>query len=188
MPLPPGLVIPETGPATEWVRGEFHRKVSPSLAHSRLQANLSALLLAWGRDAGVVASEHDMDVTPAPGDTRRYLPDVHFTSFEKIRAAGQEGREIPEIAPQLGIEILSPHDDREYLDDKIAAYLAAGSDAVLIVDPRDRSIIVHRPAGVVTLRAGDAFADPAFPGLRLAVDDVFGIFDLGPPGWWQTLA
>jgi len=153
--------------------------MSPSREHARLQVKIGALLLQWGEDVGIVASEWDMDVTPQPGDTRRYLPDVGFTSFIALEKAGQTGVAIPEISPDLAIEILSAHDDKPFLADKIAAYLAAGSSAVLIVDPVQRSIDVHRVESVERLGAGAAFADPAFPHLRLEVSAIFGILDRG---------
>jgi Uma2 family endonuclease len=178
MPLPPNVVLPEGKPYHEWVRGKLYPKVSPSTAHGRLQVKIAALLLAWGEERGVVATELDMDVTPAPGDTRRYLPDVEFTSFEALTAAGQRKRQIPEISPELGIEILSPRDDRAYLADKVAAYLAAGSSVIIVVDPTLRTFAVHRANGSVeTLRRGDIFTDEVFPGLRLEITSIFAILD-----------
>jgi Uma2 family endonuclease len=146
--------------------------------HGRVQAKIGAVLMAWGEERGVIASEWDMDVTPRSGDTRRYLPDVMFSSFEAIAAAEQDGREIPEMAPELGIEILSPRDDRAYLADKVAAYLAAGSRVIIVVDPALRTFTIHRANGSVeTLRRGDIFTDEVFPGLRLEITSIFAILD-----------
>ncbi|GAC1541146.1 MAG: Uma2 family endonuclease [Candidatus Velthaea sp.] len=183
MPIPSTVVIPEGKPYYEWARGTLHQKMSPSLEHSRLQTKIGALLLAWGEELGVVATEWDMDVTPELGDTRRYLPDVGFTSFTALAAAGQLGAAIPEISPDLAIEILSPRDNTPYLADKIAAYLVAGSRAVIVVDPMQRCFCVHRARSLDRLAAGDAFTDDAFPGLRLDVGAIFGILDRGawPP-------
>jgi Uma2 family endonuclease len=177
MPLPPDVVIPDDKPYYEWARGTLYQKVSPSLEHARLQIKLGAVLLPWAEERGVLASEWDMDVTPAPGDTRRYLPDVGFTSFGALKAAGQLGVAIPEISPDLAIEILSPRDDRTYLADKIAAYLAAGSRVVIVADPATRTFAVHRQDGVEVLLANQRFSDPAFPGLSLDIGAVFGILD-----------
>jgi len=180
MPLPSNVIIPDDKPYYEWAHGTLRQKVSPSLEHSRIQMMLGALLMPWARDRGVLASEWDMDVTPASGDTRRYLPDVGFTSFAALKAAGQLDAAIPEISPDLGIEILSPHDDRKYLADKIAAYLSAGTRAVIVIDPATRTFGVHRSAGTEVLFEGQAFTDEAFPDLSLDVRDVFGILDRKP--------
>jgi|SRR5579872_363983 len=178
MPLPPNVFIPDAKPYFEWVRGKLHQKVSPSLGHGRLQAKIGAILLAWGEERGCVAVEHDLNVTPEPGDTRRYLPDVEFISYDALEAAGQLHEQIPEIAPELGIEILSPHDDQRYLADKVAAYLRAGSRVIIVVDPKVRSFTVHRGNGRIdVLRGDDVFTDDAFPGLRLELPAIFRVLD-----------
>lgn len=164
-------------PYYEWSRGILREKMSPKTDHSRVAFKIGALLLAWGENLGIVGGEIDTNVTPSPGDTRRYLPDVGFTSFASLTAAGQIGSQIPEIPPDLGVEILSPNQDRAYLADKVSAYLAAGSHVVIVADPTSRSFAVHRRAGVEILLPGDVFTDPTFAGLNLDVTAVFGILD-----------
>jgi Uma2 family endonuclease len=178
MPLPPDLVSAQTErPYFEWANGKRREKVSPTLDRARIQMRLGAMLDPWGRKRGVVASEVDTNVTPSPGDTRRYLPDVGFTSFTSLRAAGQLHTQIPEIAPDLAIEILSPRQDRTHLAEKVAAYLAAGSTVVIIVDPATCSIAVHRHDGVRTMFTGETFADPAFPGLSIDLTELFSAIE-----------
>jgi len=164
-------------PYYEWSRGILREKLSPKTDHSRVQFKIGALLVAWGENVGIVGGEIDTNVTPSPGDTRRYLPDVGFTSFASLAAVGQTGSRIPEIPPDLAVEILSPTQDRAYLAEKVSAYLAAGSRVVIVADPASRRFAVHRRTGVETLLAGDVFTDPAFAGLNLDVTAVFGILD-----------
>jgi Uma2 family endonuclease len=178
MSIPANLIEGQSErPYYEWSRGILRAKVSPKSDHSRVQFMLGALLVAWGKETGVVGGEIDTNVTPSPGDTRRYLPDMGYTSFASLAAAGQLDSQIPEIPPDLAIEVLSPYHDRVYLADKVAAYLAAGSSVVIVADPASRSFMVHRAAGVEKLATGDVFRDPAFEGLTLDVAQVFGILD-----------
>jgi Uma2 family endonuclease len=163
-------------PYREWVRGRFYPEVSPHRAHGRLQMKLGALLLAWGERRGVVASEVDTNVTPEADDTRRYLPDVGFWSFERLRATGQSDSEVPQIPPDLAVEILSPTDDRRYLAEKVTAYLNAGSTVVLVVDGDRRAIAAYEHAGEREL-AGDAFEHPGFPGFHLSFGELFSVLD-----------
>src|SRR5471032_2714959 len=178
MSMPANLIDGQSErPYYEWSHGILREKVSPKSDHSRVQFKLAALLLAWGEDLGVVGGEIDTNVTPSPGDTRRYLPDMGYTSFASLAAAGQIDSQIPEIPPDLAIEVLSPYHDRIYLAEKVAAYLAAGSHVVIVADPPSRSFMVHRASGVEKLVTGDVFRDPAFDGLTLDVAQVFGILD-----------
>lgn len=178
MSIPANLIDGQSErPYYEWSRGILREKMSPKSDHSRVQFMIGALLLSWGEDLGVVGGEIDTNVTPSPGDTRRYLPDVGYTSFASLAAAGQRGNQIPEIPPDLAIEILSPNQDRTYLAEKVAAYLAAGSRVVMVADPASRSFDVHRGGGVERLVSGDVFRDPAFAGLALDVAGVFSVLD-----------
>jgi Uma2 family endonuclease len=185
MPLPAGVVIDNDNgekPYHEWVRGVFYPKMSPSNEHGRISIMVGSMLVAWGKMRGIVATEVDLDVTPEQGDTRRYLPDVIYTSFESIERSGQAGRSIMEMGPELVVEVCSPADQSAYVADKIRSYLAAGSLVVLYLDWRSRTMQVHRPGGVESLGPGQTFSDPAFPGLALALDEIFGILDVGPKG------
>jgi Uma2 family endonuclease len=178
MSMPANLIDGQSErPYFEWSRGILRAKVSPKSDHSRVQFKLGALLLAWGEDSGVVGGEIDTNVTPSPGDTRRYLPDLGYTSFASLAAAGQLDSQIPEIPPDLAIEVLSPYHDPVYLAEKVAAYLAAGSHVVIVADPKSRSFMVHRVSGVEKLVWGDVFRDPAFDGLALDLAEIFGILD-----------
>src|SRR5471032_235770 len=145
MSIPANLIDGQSErPYYEWSRGILHEKVSPKSDRSRVQFKIGALLLAWGENLGVVGGEIDTNVTPSPGDTRRYLPDMGYTSFASLRAAGQIGCQIPDIPPDLAVDVLSPYHDRVYLPEKVAAYLAAGSQVVIVADPPSRTFMVHR--------------------------------------------
>ena len=73
----------------------------------------------------------------------------------------------------VAVEILSPDDRSGYVDHKIATYCAAGTSAVIVVDPHRETIAVHDDAGVRTLRAGDTLTHAALPGFALDVGALF---------------
>jgi Uma2 family endonuclease len=179
MPLPPGLVFPEGKPYHEWVRGRFYPKVSPGFAHGMVQAQIGYLLIAWSEGRGGVSTETDTDVSPTSEDTRRYLPDVGYWSYARLRAEGQLGHDILEIPPDLAIEVRSPREDPDYLADKVAAYLAAGSTVALVADPKTRTLTVHEAEmEPVVLRDREPFEHPAFEGLSLVPEAIFAVLDL----------
>jgi hypothetical protein len=76
-------------PHHEWVRGRYYPKVSPKWAHGLLQVRVAVLLSVWAEGRGALGSETDTNVTPKRGDTRRYLPDVGFWSFRRLREASE---------------------------------------------------------------------------------------------------
>jgi Uma2 family endonuclease len=83
--------------------------------------------------------------------------------------------------PTFAAEVRSENDYGPAAEADLAAkradYFAAGTLVVWDVDPRAATVTVYRaaaPASPVTYRRGDtAEAEPAVPGWRLAVDDLF---------------
>ena len=172
MYTPVGIELPEY---YEWVRGTAYPKVSPGKPHGRLQIELAVIVHAWGRKRGTIATENDMNIRVADDDIRRYLPDIQFTSYERLDAHGvADDVEIQDIAPDLVIEILSPQRNHAYFEEKIRAFLVAGTTVFLVVDPESEAFIVYRADSQNVLASGDRFADPVFPGL---VIDVAAVFD-----------
>ena len=171
MYTPVGIELPEY---YEWVRGTAYPKVSPGNSHGRLQIELGALMLAWGRARGIVAAETDMNIRVTDDDIRRYLPDIQFTSWERLDANGvSEHVEIQDLAPDIAVEIVSPSQSRAYFDEKVRAYLIAGATVVLVVDTGREEIVIHRMGSSRFIGRGERFEDADFPGLVIDVSELF---------------
>src|SRR5271154_5897745 len=129
------IVLPETKPASEWVRGRMLQKVSPTRIHGHLQGLLFAGLDAWGRvgQHGHVSLEWRFRVQPPGEAIRPLVPDVAYLSYTVIAADGDAER--PLTAPTVPFEVLSLDDQSADVAAKIATYLRSGSLAVVIVDP-----------------------------------------------------
>jgi Uma2 family endonuclease len=167
------IVLPETKPETEWVRGRALQKVSPKRDHSRLQGALSAAFRQWATGRGEAGPEWRFRIAP-PGEVRRPLvPDVAYISRERLRTLTGEDLQSPPLAPDVAVEILSPGDRRVDVDDKIVVYLRAGSSLVIVVDPKQRVVELHDPLGVAALRDNDAIEHPAIVGFYYPVADLF---------------
>ncbi len=118
------IILPETKPETEWVRGRPLQKVSPQRTHSLLQVALAMQIGRWAERRGEIGTEWRFRVAP-PGEVRRPLvPDVSYVSNERLRPLTDAEIEIPPLAPDVAVEILSPDDRRIDIDDKISVYLA----------------------------------------------------------------
>jgi Uma2 family endonuclease len=173
------IVVPATEPETEWVRGRALQKVSPTRSHSLLQVRLSAAIAAWAGTRGEVGSEWRFKVAPPGLPARPLVPDVAYVSVERLRGLSGDELEVPHLAPDVVVEILSPDDRRPDVDDKIATYLTSGSALVIVVDPKTRTVELHDPKQRAALRVGDAIAHDAVPGFTLSIDDLFSI--IAPP-------
>ncbi len=139
------IVLPETKPETEWVRGRALQKVSPTYTHAILQRFFDTRLGAWADEGrhGRVGPEWRFRVAPPGQIVRPLVPDVAFLSYAALPGdAAFDDVEVPLGAPTVAVEILSPDDRRRNVAHKIAVYLAAGTEAVIVVDPRRRT--VHR--------------------------------------------
>lgn len=169
------IVLPETEPETEWVRGRALQKVSPKRDHSRLQGALVMRLDRWATGRGEVGPEWRFRVAP-PGELRRPLvPDVAYVSNERLRPLSDEEIEVPPLAPDIAVEILSPNDRRIDVDDKIDVYLRAGSSLVIVVDPKRRIVELHDRVQTVHLDETGTLEHSALPDFAYPVRDLFAV-------------
>jgi len=106
-------------------------------------------------------------------DTVR-IPDVSVVRRDRVPAAG-----IPEGfwpgAPDLAVEIVSPHDRAEEVHERVRDYLGAGVRLVWVLWPKSRTMTVYWPDGTARelgpdekLTGGDVL-----PGFEMTVSDLF---------------
>jgi Uma2 family endonuclease len=168
------IVLPESEPESEWVRGRALQKVSPKRDHGRVQAELVAAFVSWARGRGEVATEWRFRVQP-PGEVRRPLvPDVSYVTLDRLRGLTHEEIQLPALAPNVAIEILSPGDDPRDVASKIDVYLRSGAELVIVVDPKTRTMALHDGA-LTALRAGDVLRHRALPDFSLDVGELFSL-------------
>jgi len=143
------IVLPETKPALEWVNGRVLQKVSPQRRHSLAQMKFASALDAWadaGR-SGMVGTEWEFRLQP-PGEVRRPLvPDVAYISYARLPFEDEAAADIPRIAPDVVVEVLSPDDRKRDVEEKIRVYLASGTSVIFLADTKKET---------VTIRDGDA--------------------------------
>jgi Uma2 family endonuclease len=105
--------------------------------HSAIQTALSGKLAALGGRAFVEAC-----VLTLAGVL---VSDVAWASEEFMRIHGFEAPYSR--APELCVEVASPSNSREELNEKIAAYLEAGAEEVWIVYPQSKRCEFHGQQG-----------------------------------------
>ncbi|MHB8644527.1 MAG: Uma2 family endonuclease [Thermomicrobiales bacterium] len=105
---------------------------------------------------------------------KSFSPDASFSYT-------RSGMRFVNGAPLFAAEVRSEHDhgpaaDREYAR-KRRDYFAAGTEVVWGVDPESQTVRSFRreaPTAPIVFQMGDmADAEPALPGWRLSVDDLF---------------
>ena len=78
-------------------------------------------------------------------------------------------------APDLAVEVVSHNDLYQDVHEKIDQWLHHGTRMVIVVDPRRRTVAVHRPGQPVrTLTVDDTLdGEDVVPGWSLAIRDLF---------------
>ncbi len=163
------LRLPADGSRYELVRGEL-RKMSPSGArHGRVAAEIVGSLIAHmkrNRTGAVYSSETGFRIARQPDTVR--APDAAFVRSERITdTAG-----FFEGPPDAAFEVTSPGDTYSEIEEKTLDWLRAGVKVVVIVDPRTKTVRVHRTNGATNV--DDIIEiDDVIPGWRLPIADLF---------------
>ena len=78
-------------------------------------------------------------------------------------------------APDLAVEVVSPSDRYTEVDEKVADWLDAGTLAVVVVNPRRRTVNVHRSLTDITALSESDTLDVSdvVPGWRMPVKEIF---------------
>jgi Uma2 family endonuclease len=165
--------LPDDGQRHEVVRGELRTMAPPGEEHGWLMANLIVPLSVYVRAQGLgrVYGELGFRLESEPDTVR--APDVAFIRQERLSAAPQPG--YWPGAPDLAVEVISPHDRYSEVDEKVATWLAHGTRIVLVVNPRWRTVLVHRldqPPRLLT-EEDTVDGEDVVPGWRLQVRDIF---------------
>jgi Uma2 family endonuclease len=103
------------------------------------------------------------------------LPDVSFVSWAHFPDRRLPREPIPDLVPDLAVEVLSLGNTEVEMRRKLEEYFSAGCRLVWYVLPDERAVRVYTsPASVRLLREDDALDGGAvLPGFRLAIRDWF---------------
>lgn len=169
------IVLPDSKPALEWVNGRILQKVSHKRRHALAQTRFAAALDAWAARThrGEVGTEWEFRIAP-PGEERRPLiPDIAFLAFGRVPYADESAVDIPYIAPDAVVEVLSTSDRRDDTQEKIRVYLAAGVRVVFLVNTDERSVLIHDVFGVRRVSAQELITHESLPGFKLPAKRLF---------------
>jgi len=132
------------------------------------------------RNLGLVSGEAGMSLL-FPGLVR--IPDVAFASWERVPGGKMPSDPIPDLVPDLAIEVLSQGNTKREMARKCEEYFKAGVQLLWIVDPDARRVEVYTAPGSVRTLAEPESLDggDVLPGFVLPLRDIFAELDKTAP-------
>lgn len=170
------FAVPSDGFRYELVRGEL-RKMNPAgNEHGRVGMRLGWRLAhhVEARKLGVVfAAETGFRISTNPDTVR--APDAAFVSQKRLDEIGPTQGYWPG-APDLAVEVVSPHDTFTAVEEKAIAWLEAGTQMVLTLDPAKRTVTKYRSLADIVILNEAATLDihEVVAGFQVVVEDLFG--------------
>jgi Uma2 family endonuclease len=169
------LHMPDDGFRYELVKGELRQMNPAGNVHGRIAVRITWRLaqhVEENRLGTVYAAKTGFRLASDPDTVR--APDVAFVSRARVEMVGEVKGFWPE-APDLAVEVVSPGDSYAEVEEKVFAWLEAGTKMVVVVNPRQCSATVYKsPTDITALAEADVLAGTDIvPGFELAVREIF---------------
>lgn len=182
------LMHPTPGTATEadWVRLPYELQKTCELVdgtlvrkpmgypESILAATIIGFLQAFVRPTRIaLVAGSDGPIRFLPGQLR--MPDVSLYLREKLPNGKAPASQVNPLIPDLAVEVISPGNTRKEIEKKLELYQATGVLLVWIVEPKKRTVKVHRLEEIPLLleESDELTGEPVLPGFRLSVTELF---------------
>jgi Uma2 family endonuclease len=158
----------------ELVQGVLYETTPTGLKHGEIAVALGAVLWihvrpqrlgrVFGSDSGVLLERNP--------DTVRE-PDVAYVSAERLPLDTEIAGYCP-VLPDLVVEIVSPSDKEENVDNKAIMWLYYGARMALVINPETQTIRVRQANGPTRLLSIDDTLDgeDVLPGFTCPVRDI----------------
>jgi Uma2 family endonuclease len=124
------------------------------------------------RDLGIVLGA-DGTLRLMPGLVR--IPDVSFISWDKFPNRELPAEPIPDLVPDLAVEVISEGTTAEEMRRKLREYFKAGVRLVWLIDPATHTAEVYTSLRKKTTVSSDEALDggTVLPGFRLTLQELF---------------
>ncbi|MBV9470604.1 MAG: Uma2 family endonuclease [Abitibacteriaceae bacterium] len=159
----------------ELIQGEVFQMSPAGGEHGTLAMRLGGRLFAYVEThklGEVCAAETGFIIARNPDTVR--APDTAFISNERLTGVTRPKKFWP-FAPDLAVEVVSPGDTAEEIEQKVKDWFSGGTRLVWIAYPSSQTIhIYHSAISVQILQKGDVLTgDDVVPGFSCAVADIF---------------
>lgn len=158
----------------ELVRGEIVEMTRPGGIHGVVCFRCASILDRWHPSGDVFqVVSNDTGVVTSHGPDSVRGPDLFVVRRDRL----PDGR-IPAgnfgVAPDVCIEVKSPHERWSAVIHKVSEYLGIGVSEVWVVDPDRRRVhVYHLDTEPDVLNCGDTLISSALPEFHCAVDEFF---------------
>jgi Uma2 family endonuclease len=188
IPLERIRLDPAPGTATEddVVRIEVREKrlcelVEGTLVEKAVGAKESNLAWLLGYLIGLYLDQNDLGtclgeagmMRIAPGLVR--IPDLSFIVWGKLPGRMIPEEPVPDLAPDLAVEVLSEGNTKREMDRKVGEYFDAGVRLVWLIDPKKRTARVYSdPRRSIIVREDQSLdGGDVLPGFSVALSVLF---------------
>ena len=164
--------LPDDGNRYEYNRGVLTTMPPPKHGHDELAQNINSDLTPFlhKNRLGRVYTEKSYELD-GPQLTQR--PDVSFLRADRVKNTPADS--YVQGSPDLAVEIISPSNHPDYVDEKLKEYFAYGAHAVWVLYPKSRRVYQYRsPRDVQILGEGETLSEPdLFRSWEMAVSRIF---------------
>lgn len=165
--------------------GKLCELVDGVLVEKAMGYNESGLALFLGGLLNAFVVPRNLGLVTGPDGTVELMadlvriPDVAFTSWERLPGRQRPIAPVPRLAPNLAVEVLSRSNTPGEMGIKRQDYFTAGVELVWEIDPNARTVAVYTsPTDVTTLTAVDTLdGGSVLPGFTLPLQDLFAELD-----------
>ncbi len=173
------LALPDDGVERWLIRGQLRERAMTvrNRRHCRVLSRTDQLLGNWLDQrpeprGEILSGEVGCRVLRDPDTTLGI--DLVYISAE-LAAQEPEHTSLIDGVPVLAVEILSPSDTQEDIEEKVDLLLKAGVALVWLIDPHDQTVPVYRPnePPVLFIITQELTGEPHLPGFRVPVAKIF---------------
>lgn len=169
------LKMQDFGLRHELVKGELRTMAPAGHKHGKVTVKFTWRLAQYveANNLGVVCAAETGFLLSSNPDTVR-APDVAFISRKRAEAIGDVDGYWPG-APDLAVEVVSPNDTYTEVEEKSLEWLAAGTQVVLVLNPRKRTVTVTRSlSDIIILTDKDTLKlEDLVPGWSIQLSELF---------------
>ena len=161
----------------ELIQGEFHPTMSAGVTHGKVVINVAGELRSFVRPrrlGSLMGSDTGILLERDPDTVRE--PDIAYISAERMPI----GAEVPgysEVIPDLVVEVASPRDTPQQVEEKVRMWLSYGVRLLWTMRLSAHTVNVYPENGAeLTLTEEDVLdGGDVLPGLSWEVSDIFDV-------------
>jgi Uma2 family endonuclease len=141
-----------------------------------------------GRILGNFTDQHNLGIVAGADGMIRLMkglvriPDVGFFSWKRLPGRQIPPAPIPDLIPDLAVEVLSKGNTRKEMERKLKEYFLAGVCQVWFVDPKRRTVRVYNSPEQSIVLSEEQTLDggSVLPGLELPIRSLFAEISQDP--------